>query len=158
MIDGGKLFFQLVRVSFGFIFAVIAAGFFLAWGFFQAAHPESDPAAFAGMVGSGIVSASVLGGLAFIPALCAIGLAEAFRWRGVVFHVAVGGVIAMVIWTLGAQLSVDGVSAAAGDGLRPGTSVAASAGFLGGFVYWLMAGRLSGCWRVNLAASQKSPS
>ncbi len=140
-LDGGKLLFQLLKIVFGFVFALIASGLFIAWGFFQAAHPNDDPIAFATMVGTGLVGASVIGAAALVPAGIAIVIAELVRLRGLVFHVAAAGGIAFLLWTLG--------SATQSADLRPGSAVALAAGFLGGAVYWLVAGRTSGGWHSN---------
>lgn len=147
--DGGKFLLQLLKVVCGFIFGLIACGLFLAWGFFQAAHPNEDPVAFATMVGTGLVGASVVGAAALLPAAVLIIVAELARLRGVIFHVAAGGGIAFLLWTLGAPGEASGV--------RPGSAVALSAGFLAGFVYWLIAGRTSGSWHGKAAADRTQP-
>lgn len=145
MVDGGKLFFQLVRILCGFIAAVVAAGLFFSWGYFRASGPDTDPATFIAMMGSTIVSASVIGSLALIPAIFATGFAETMKWRGVVYHVGAAGLIALAIWSIGDQIPSTGEAPA----LRPGSSVVTSAGFLAGFAYWLIAGRSSGCWWIE---------
>ena len=137
--DGGKFLVQLLKIVCGFIFGLIACGLFLAWGFFQAAHPHEDPVAFATMVGTGLVGASVVGAAALVPAALLITLAETARLKGVIFHVAAGGGIAFLLWTLGGPGEVGEI--------RPGSSVALASGFLAGFVYWLVAGRTSGSWQ-----------
>jgi membrane protease YdiL (CAAX protease family) len=139
MVHGGKLVWQILRIVCGFIAGVLAAGLFLSWGLFQAAGPDQDPVAFAAMLGTGFVTASVLGSMAFIPAAVAIVLAETLAWRGLIYHLGAAGLIALGLWTLGVET--------AGTEPRPGTSVALAAGFLGGLVYWLIAGRSSGRWR-----------
>lgn len=141
MVDGGKLLFQLVKSTVGFIAAVLSCGLFLAWGFFQDAGTAQDPVAFAAMIGTGLVTASVLGGFAMIPGLIAIAVAELLSWRGVVYHVGAAGLIALGVWTLDPD--------AAATAIRPGTTIALAAGFLAGFVYWVIAGRTSGSWRVT---------
>ena len=139
--DGGKFLMQLLKIVCGFILGVLACGVFLAWGFFRAAHPDEDPVAFAAMVGTGMVGASVVGAASLVPAGILIAIAEIARLRGIIFHVAAGGVIAFVLWTLGASGEVNGI--------RPGSAVALTAGFLAGTVYWLVAGRTSGTWHGN---------
>jgi len=144
MVHSGKLVWQILRIVCGFIAGVLAAGLFLSWGLFQAAGPDQDPVAFAAMLGTGLVTASVLGSLAFVPAAVAIVLAEGLAWRGIIYHLAAAGLIALGLWTLGDQTMATGP--------RPGTSVALAAGFLGGLVYWLIAGRTSGQWRSTKPA------
>ena len=137
--SGLRLFFQLLRVAAGFVCAVLIFGFFMAWGYFGKIGPDADPVEIAALVSSGAFAASAVGGLAFFPALVAIGVAEVLRLKSMVLHVATAGILAFAIWTLG--------NSASGDvGLRPGTTVVLAGGFMAGFVYWMIAGRLSGCW------------
>lgn len=129
--------------------AVLAAGLFLSWGVFQASVPEHDPIAFAAMIGTGLVTASVIGSTSLIPAIFAIGLAESLGWRSVIYHVGAAGLIALGIWTAGGEVGAGGP--------RPGTSVALAAGFLGGVVYWLIAGRASALWRTPVSQADRLP-
>lgn len=139
MVHGGRFAIQLLRMVLGFVAAVLAAGLFLSWGLFQGAATESDPVAFAAVIGTGMVTASVLGAISLTPAIFAAGIAEALGWRGFVYHVAAAGLIAMLLWTMSGEVSAMGP--------RPGTAIALAAGFLAGGVYWLVAGRCSGLWR-----------
>ena len=71
------------------------------------------------------------------------------RLRGIVFHLAAGGLIALALWVMqdaGGQAA--GVQSAP-SGLPRGSLVVLAAGFVGGFVYWLLAGRQAGCWRMK---------
>ncbi|TYC53466.1 translation initiation factor IF-3 [Rhodobacterales bacterium] len=140
--------FQLLRIVVAFICGLIVSGLFLSWGFFQASYPNDDPVAFAAMIGSGLVGASVLGAGAFVPASIAIAIAEIARLRSLIFFLAAGGGIAFLMWTLG--------EAEQAQGLRPGSVIALAAGFLAGSVYWLVAGRTSGCWRTSLSGDLPS--
>ncbi len=170
MIDGTKLFIQLLRIALGFSLAIIAAGLFLSWGFFRTlsvnAGEGADIIQLIAITWSTIISASVFGGLSLIPSGFAIGIAELMRWRGVIYHVSAGGIIALVLWGVGGALPADlfFTSNEAGsmltystpatptppsEGLRPGSTVAASAGFIAGFVYWLIAGSASGGWYIE---------
>lgn len=139
--DGGKFVFQFLKVVTGFILAVLASGLFLAWGFFQAGSPEADPVGFAAMIGTGFVTASVVGATALVPAALLIAVAETIRLKGIVYHMAAAGLIAFAVWTLGAETG--------SESLRPGSGIALAAGFVAGAVYWLIAGRTSGCWHGN---------
>jgi len=137
-LNGGKFLFQLLKVVVGFIGAVLACGLFLAWGFFRAGAPETDPVGFAATVGTGFVTASVVGATALVPAVFLIGLAEAARLRSMIFHVGAAGALAFALWTLGEDVGTAE--------MRPGSAVALAAGFVAGLCYWLVAGRTSGCW------------
>jgi hypothetical protein len=136
-VNGPQFLFQLLRIVAGFILAVIACGLFLAWGFFRGTHPEVDPVAFGAMFGTGLVGASVVGAASLVPAGVLIAIAEAARLRSLVFHVAAGGALAFVVWTLGGTGT---------EGFRPGSAVALASGFIAGAVYWAVAGRRSGDW------------
>lgn len=148
MVHGGQFAIQLLRMVLGFIAAVLAAGLFLSWGIFQGAGSETDPIAFAAVIGTGMVTASVVGAIALMPAIFAIGLAETFGWRGFVYHMAAAGLIALLLWTVNGETSSSGP--------RPGTAIALAAGFLAGGVYWLVAGRCSGLWRVKMGKRKDS--
>lgn len=149
--SGLRLFFQSLRVAAGFVCAVLTFGFFLAWGFFGKIGPESDPVEIAALVSGGAFAASAAGGLAFFPALVAIGVAEVLRLKGMLMHVGVAGMLAFAIWTVGHSMTAD-------VGLRPGTTVVLAGGFMAGFIYWMIAGRLSGCWIMNSPPREKSES
>lgn len=141
--DGFSFFLQLVKIVFGFILALVTCGLFLAWGFFQPTHPQSDPAGFAAAIGTGLVTASVLGGVVFVPVGLVILISEVGRFSSLIFHLAAAGVIALLVWTLGGP--DDGAAP------RPGTTVVLAAGFMAGFVYWVLAGRTAGCWQRRSA-------
>ena len=147
---GGKFLYQLLKVVIGFIAAVLACGLFLSWGFFRAGAPDTDPIGFATTVGSGLVTASIVGATALVPATLLIGLAEAARLRGMIFHVGAAGILAFAVWTLGDE-------GGAGD-VRPGSAVALAAGFISGMVYWLIAGRTSGSWHGETRREDRSRS
>ncbi|PVB61586.1 translation initiation factor IF-3 [Labrenzia sp. 011] len=130
--------FQLLRIVCGFVLALLVCGLFLAWGLFRVTHPDQDPLAFIAMTISGLVGASVIGATVLVPAAVLIVLAEAMRLRSLVFHVAAAGGLAFLIWTLGSETGTTD--------WRPGSPVVLAAGFMGGAVYWLIAGRKSGTW------------
>lgn len=144
--SGSRFVWQLLRIVLGYILAVLVAGLFLSWGVFQGTAPEHDPIALAAMIGTGFVTASVIGSVSMFPAIFVIGLAESLGWKSVIYHVGAAGLIALAIWTAGGEVGSGGP--------RPGTSVALAAGFLGGLVYWLIAGRASGHWRVTVSRTE----
>ena len=149
MVRGNRFVWQLLRIVLGFIAAVVFSGFFLAWGFFQGGVPDHSPAAVAAIIGSGLVTASVLGSVSLFPAVFAIGIAEALGLRGFIYHVGAAGVLAFALWMMGGDVAAEGP--------RPGSPVALAAGFVGGFVYWLIAGRSSGCWKTAVSSDGNPP-
>ncbi|WP_428698876.1 translation initiation factor IF-3 [Stappia sp.] len=144
VVDGGRLLGQAIRVVLALVVAFLSAAFFLAFGFLRAIEPGADPVAFGMTVGWSLVGASIIGGFAFTPALVAIAISEGFGLRGMVFHILAGGLIGAGTWFLTEAAGSAGVA----QGLPAGTLVVLAAGFVAGFVYWLLAGRQAGCWRV----------
>lgn len=134
------LFFRLIWIVLSFVAAVVAAGLFLAWGFFEPVFRHDDPVGNVFVILYGVISGSLIGGVIFFPALVIITLAELFCWRSLVLHLALGGAIGVAAFAAGSQLPVEA-------GLPSGWTVAASAGFISGFTYWLLAGRTAGGWR-----------
>ncbi|WP_068310617.1 hypothetical protein [Polycladidibacter hongkongensis] len=151
MVDAGKLFLQFLRIVFGFCAAVIACGIFIIWGLFSAEGGSEGLVSFFAIYFGALVSSSIIGSLAIIPASFAIVLSEISEWRGVIFHVSAGGVIALVIWWMGGEIPSNGEHMP----VRPGSSVAATAGFMAGFVYWVIAGRLAGCWKLSVQSREE---
>ena len=84
-----------------------------------------------------IVAMTWAGAISFLPALLAIVLAEGFGWRSLLYYLLVGGTIGLL-----ADQSYDifGWIDLADQQLV----IMLAAGFLGGFTYWLIAGRLAG--------------
>lgn len=142
-IDGGRLLGQAIRVVLALVVAFLAAALFLAFGFLRTIEPGVDPVAFGMTIGWSLVGASIIGGFAFIPSLVAIAISETFALRGMIYHILAGGLVGAGTWMLAEAGSPGG-----SQGLPAGTLVVLAAGFVAGFVYWLLAGRQAGCWRV----------
>lgn len=159
--DAFQLFGRLFAIVFGYCLACLAAAFFLAFtvpdwapgglylegwhfgyeGFVDGYRVSGEPTGVIDMLMRLVlagVGASVIGALAFVPAGLAIVAAEAFRLRGLLYHVVAGGVIAIAL------LAATWVPADALRSLPPDWNLFLAAGFVGGFVYWLIAGRGSG--------------
>ncbi len=89
------------------------------------------------------VGAAIIGGLAFLPALAMVAIAEALALRSILIYAALGGALALAM-SYGIDLS--------GDISEPETyfsherAVIAASGLAGGLVYWLFAGRRAGAW------------
>ncbi len=87
--------------------------------------------------GFGVGMTFAAGAFSFLPALLAIVLAEAFGWRSIFYWLAVGG---------GIGLAARGFTdfGASPEWADYALIVPLGAGFIGGLVYWLIAGRLAG--------------
>jgi len=79
------------------------------------------------------------GAIGILPAVVAIVLAEAFAWRSVLYYFLAGGLIALI-----ADQASDLVIAPGFPGRR--LVIMLAAGFVGGFVYWAIAGQHAGDW------------
>lgn len=77
------------------------------------------------------------GMISFFPALAFIILAEAFRWRSILAYLAAGGIIGLI--AAETTMVFDGLAFA--ENLR---LICIASGFVGGAVYWLIAGKLAG--------------
>ncbi|WP_237153249.1 hypothetical protein [Oryzibacter oryziterrae] len=146
----GRVFACLI----GFMLAIVAAGLFLLIARSEGA--PTDPADAFVYWGHFVLSAgltiSMLGFTALIPSAIAMVVSETFGLRSLLFYLAVAG-------AMGAA-AVFGMSSlmreATHDPQRATMMLAAS--FVGGFVYWLIAGRMAGLTpRAAPAAGPQAP-
>jgi len=121
-------------VPLGYIAACVAAGLIMALALFGTG---SDPEFVSYFIASVAIMTFWAGSVAFVPMAIVIVLAEAFAWRSMIFYLLVGGSIGLAGDQIAAQY-----------GLLEFTdqrlAILLAAGFVGGFAYWLIAGRLSG--------------
>jgi hypothetical protein len=89
------------------------------------------------------VGAAVIFGIAALPSLLVIALAEGFAWRSIVLYGALGGVLALAL-TYGIDFA--GYARGADGLLAHEREVLAASGIAGGLVYWAFAGRKAGLW------------
>ncbi|GGB61624.1 hypothetical protein GCM10011316_36990 [Roseibium aquae] len=141
MISGRLFVLQTVRITAGLILAFLAAGLFIAWGFFEVVSAQPNLAGFAAVIGTGFMVTGAIGATSLLPAVVLAGFAEVFRWRSWVYHVGMGGAVGAVLWIVGDP-------SGGADGVRPGLPVALASGFFAGTAYWICAGRFAGCWRL----------
>jgi len=85
------------------------------------------------------VAAVVIWGMALLPALLIIVLAEGFALRSSVLYAVLGGALALAL-----GFGLDFAGYIAEPGLAREREVFAAAGIAGGLVYWLAAGRNAG--------------
>lgn len=150
---------RLFVIFFGLVIALFAASMVLSYGistglfveFFGAdAFEDIDQTEWGygvllvAAIGIGFVASFKLASLALLPIIVSIAIAEMMRWNGMVTHLVLGGLSSLFV-----------VMAQLPEGQTPseGTLIVTLAmGFVGGFFYWLVAGRASGIWQDELPA------
>ena len=148
-----RLIARIIMVPFGLVLALIAAGIFLSFALHamepmhmnqMATGPQGMPGEMEGVftVFSGIFLASVMGSIAFYPAIIGLIVAEFFSLRSLWIYLLYGLVLSLFA-THGPGEPVDSLAIALD--IR-----AVAAGLIGGFVYWLVSGRGAGIVRRTL--------
>jgi hypothetical protein len=91
------------------------------------------------------VGAAIIAGIAMLPALLVIALAEGFAWRSIVVYGALGGVLALAL-----SYGIDFARYLGGpdNAFVREREVLAASGIAGGLVYWVFAGRTAGSWKL----------
>jgi hypothetical protein len=124
----------LVLVPLAYVAALFAAAVTVAIALFGGRVDEDT----AGMAVGLSIGLTIYGGMiSFLPALVALIVAETMRLRSIFFYLAVGGLIGLVSAEI--VVALDGLTFA--PNLR---LICLAAGFVGGAVYWLIAGKLAG--------------
>ena len=127
----------LIVIPAGFLAASLAAAIVLVLAARGDPYPGETTGDLAGKVLLvGAIAAMFVGAVAAVPALVMIVLAEAFGWRSLILHLVISAGIGFVAFLLG----IGGEPPATSGELQLG----AAAGAVGGFVYWLVAGRRAG--------------
>ncbi|MCX2695491.1 MULTISPECIES: hypothetical protein [Ochrobactrum] len=153
---------RFVVIVFGYCVAVLAAGFFLAAILYSQVdvlgYAMSDPffqdifteirdswdmtGFYAAVLVGGPVLAFMAGGFSFFPALVLIVIAEARGWKSSLPYCIGGLVIGLLAMGTGSLFAITDQQIAASIALLTGAF--ACSGVVGGFVYWLIAGRNAG--------------
>lgn len=148
----GDLILRIIMILIGFFFAVMAAGMFLSFGlvseYFAEFFADVDQStSFEGvsifMVG--IYMGLHVGASAFFPTMVIVAIAELMRWRGLITNLLLGGLCALFV---GVIRSTFGNSQTLSENTL---IILLATGFIGGFVYWLFAGRKAGAWMEKQA-------
>ena len=139
---------RLFVVLFAFLVACFVAGMIVVGAIM---FPEFSDLG-AGPVDSGVLNV-VLGfgfifvsGFALVPAMIVVAITEAFYIRSALVYAVGGGLVGLACY-LGLvpfdteQLRFEGI-------VRRHLEIMTGAGIIAGFVYWMIAGRSAGAWRV----------
>jgi len=138
---------RCIAILFGYAAASLAASAFL--HLIVVAHfgagMESRPAPTAGPFLFSIPFVALfVAYFAFLPAAVAILISEVLARRDWLFHALAGGIVAAIVLGFLHEAADPGFEVA---GAMPMLTVLGS-GIVGGFVYWLCAGRGAGAWQA----------
>ena len=118
-----------------YVAALVCAAIVVTIGMFG--RDAFDPDLVGYSVGA-VIGVTFFGGMiSFLPAVVAIAVAELFRWRSILFWLAAGGIVGVIAGEV--TRNWEGL-----DFVDNLFTLCLAAGFVGGFVYWLIAGRDSG--------------
>src|ERR1700723_1987177 len=148
---------RLFVILFAFLAACFVAGMIVVVAimfpeFSDLGAGPVDPGVLHIMLGFGFIFVS---GFALVPAMVVVAITEAFYIRSALTY-AVGGALVGLACYLGlvpfdaGQLRFEGV-------VQRHLEIMTGAGILAGVVYWLIAGRNAGAWRVRPPALRPLP-
>ena len=157
MDDVIRIFGRLIKIGFGFLAACFCASLLLVvtahswavefssmsrWNVDGAYHGiDNGPIDVFAALFFATFTTSFIGATALVPAGLAIVLAEAKRLTALTYHLIAGGLVSTAI-VVATWIPPQGDMR-----LPQDWNLFLAAGFVGGFVYWIVAGRTSGAWR-----------
>ena len=144
---------RLFVIFFSLILAIVAAGFALALGVMlpDVVTLSTDPVEHFTFFAASFFATSFVGYVAFVPALVLIAIAETFNIRSIFYYAIAGAGIGLFAY-YGSNISVAVENSTDMPPVAFSLQLVAAAGIIGGFVYWLFAGRNAGRWKNPLAA------
>lgn len=138
---------RLFAIFFGFLAACFVAGAVVIYAiFFPEMNDVSldfDQGAINLILGFGFVLVS---GFALMPALIMALVTEAFSIRHILAYAVAGGLAGLCCYL--AFIPFDTVNMTFNGIIRRHLEVMVGAGILGGVIYWMIAGRNAGAWRI----------
>jgi hypothetical protein len=149
----GRLFIILLGfIAASLVAGAIVVGAVLFPAFSDFADGPIDPSALNIVLGFGFIFVS---GFALLPAMIVVAITEAFYIRSALAYAVGGGVVGLACY-LGlvpfdpATLRFDGI-------IRRHLEIMTGAGIVAGLVYWLIAGRNAGAWRLPRSVFPSAP-
>jgi hypothetical protein len=142
---------RLIVISLGATVATVAAATFVIVAHRNAAltafdaHPQAQLEYFVALLFGGPVLALLLSiwvFYTFVPALIGVLISETFAIRSWIFHAANGGLSAWLGWAQTQDFRI-------GYSFRAEPRILVAAGLAAGLVYWIVAGRTAGFWRLS---------
>jgi hypothetical protein len=143
---------RMFVIFFALLLAIFAAGLALAIGVMvpDVVTVTTDPVEHFTFFAVQFFATGFVGYAAFVPALVLIAIAETFDIRSI-FYYAIGGAAIALFAYYGSNISVALENTTDLPPVAFPLQLAAAAGIIGGFVYWLVAGRTAGRWKNPLA-------
>jgi hypothetical protein len=143
---------RLFVIFFCLFLAIVAAGFALALGVMlpDVVTLSTDPVEHFTFFAASFFATSFVGYVAFVPALVLIAIAETFNIRTIFYYAIAGAGIGLFAY-YGSNISVAVENSTDMPPVAFSLQLVAAAGIIGGFVYWLFAGRNAGRWKNPLA-------
>ena len=142
---------RLVVILFALVIASLAAGFAIAAILFglQTHGLSGDPVETFFFMGTVFIASTFAGSLSFFPAIILIALSEAFRLRSLLAHLVAGAALLAFVYAsnMGPRPYSETIDGPPPLPLSHNLELAAAAGAVFGFIYWLIAGRNAGRWR-----------
>jgi uncharacterized BrkB/YihY/UPF0761 family membrane protein len=144
------LFMRCLLCLFAYLVAVVAAGLVGTFALYRGL--EGDEAYEAFYWGTAILAVFAIAHAAFLPSVLVVIASEVFRLRSVAIFGVAGALVGLysATFALGSQV----------DFADRRVQIAAAVGIVGGFVYWLIAGRTAGAYRerrYSIPASVNAP-
>ena len=141
-------------VLFSLFFALLAAGIALAIGVMapELISVSSDPIEKFMFFAGAFFATWLAVAAAFVPAVIAIAIAETFDIRSIFYYAIGGALIAAVDWYM-SDISIQLENTTDLSPVTYGLQLVVAAGIIGGFVYWLLAGRKAGMWKNPFAVT-----
>jgi hypothetical protein len=148
---------RLVVILFGFLAACFVGGMIVVSAimfpeFSDLGAGPVDPGVLNIILGFGFIFVS---GFALVPAMIVVAITEAFYIRGALTYAVGGGLVGLACY-LGLvpfdteQLRFEGI-------VRRHLEIMTGAGIAAGFIYWMIAGRTAGAWRLPPRALRPPP-
>lgn len=152
----GHFIIRMIAICFGIFAALIAASIFLSFGTFSGMFEQffadlnyvfegdlqdTGPLVSILVILLGFFSSFYVASIALLPMVIAIAIAELMRWQGLTTNLVLGGFVSL--FTGITSFASTHETSLPSDGTLV---VLLAAGFIGGFFYWLIAGRSAGKW------------
>ena len=146
------LFGRIFVILFALLLAILAAGLALAVGVMvpDFVTVTADPLEHFTFFAVQFFATSFVGFSAFVPALVLIAIAETFDIRSIFYYTIAGAAIGLFAY-YGSNISAALENTTDLPPVSFGIQLVAASGIIGGFVYWLAAGRRAGRWKNPIA-------